>query len=88
MSDVQQYQLEPANADTVAHFKRQWNQIQGRTPGVNCECGLLIPLRHMFRCLYCGCWFCQACAEVHFGKTRKEYAAEAAAKLAQESGQV
>ena len=88
MSEAPTYQLPPVNPDTVAHFKRQWNQIEGRTPLINCECGRLTPMRHLFRCLYCGCWFCQTCAEVHFGKTRAEYAAEAVARQAQESGAV
>ena len=72
------YQLPPANPETVAHFKRQWAQSNGSAPVVGCECGRHLHIRNMFRCLYCGCWFCQACAEVHFGKTRVEYAAERA----------
>lgn len=78
------YQLPPANPDTVAHFKRQWLQSKELSQRIECECGWRFPMRNMFRCLYCGCWFCQACAEVHFGKTRAEYAAEALARAALE----
>lgn len=33
-------------------------------------------LRHftlLFKCLYCGVYFCRNCAEKHFGKTIDEY---------------
>ena len=36
-------------------------------------CNRDLPLHALFRCLYCGTWFCQSCAEKHFGKTREEY---------------
>jgi len=88
MSGAPNYQLPPANPDTVAHFKRQWIEALDvpRYAVITCECGRCRPMLRMFRCLYCGCWFCQACAEVHFGKTRKEYAAEAVAHA--ESGAI
>lgn len=35
---------------------------------VTCECGTKIELWGMvFRCLYCGVWFCRRCAVKHFG---------------------
>jgi hypothetical protein len=79
------YQLPPANPQTVAHFERQWTEaVQVSTyPIITCECGKKRALLRMFRCLYCGCFFCQACAEIHFGKTREQYAAEARAKQGQ-----
>jgi len=40
---------------------------------VTCGCGLCMPLRFAYRCLYCGEFYCMNCAEIHFGKTRKEY---------------
>lgn len=43
---------------------------------VTCGCGLTMPLRFAYRCLYCGEYYCMACAERHFGKTREEYSAE------------
>ncbi|MCX6896286.1 MAG: hypothetical protein NTZ16_12475 [Verrucomicrobia bacterium] len=35
--------------------------------------GLEIPLWKAIKCLYCGFYFCEACAAKHFGKTRKEF---------------
>lgn len=93
MSEAPEYQLPPANPDTVAHFKRQWIEALDvpRYAVITCECGRCRPMLRMFRCLYCGCWFCQECAEAHFGKTREQYAAEKIARRArqaQESGAV
>lgn len=84
MSEAPEYQLPPANPDTVAHFKRQWLQVLAGAGKVTCECERTLPLPYLFRCLYCGCFFCQACAEVHFGKTRKQYAEERATEIAAE----
>ncbi len=54
----------------------QWREsMQGDIPKVTCACGLCAPIRFLHRCLYCGCFFCVACAEVHFGETRAEYQA-------------
>lgn len=30
-------------------------------------CGVVQPLRIMFRCYFCGLWFCHVCGRVHFG---------------------
>lgn len=38
-----------------------------------CMCGKQFLMQHMFRCLYCGEWFCKECAEAHFGQTQEEY---------------
>lgn len=52
----------------------QWREcMQGEIPRVTCACGLKMPLRFAYRCLYCGEFYCQKCAEIHFGKTRAEY---------------
>lgn len=49
----------------------QWKQAKGPQPMVQCaSCDGPKPLRFLFRCLYCGLWFCQSCGEVHFGETR------------------
>ena len=40
---------------------------------VTCGCSRRLPLRFAYRCLYCGEWYCQRCAERHFGKTREEH---------------
>jgi hypothetical protein len=43
------------------------------------DCGKTLPIWMMFRCLYCGFYFCQSCAEKHFGKTRAQNNLEAIA---------
>ena len=40
---------------------------------MTCECGLTLPLRFAFRCLYCGQFYCARCAGEHFGATRAQY---------------
>lgn len=59
--------------ETVAHRDAQWREALGEQPRVTCGCGIRPPIRFLFRCLYCQCFFCADCAEVHFGKTRAEY---------------
>lgn len=43
---------------------------------ITCGCGFTLPLRFTYKCLYCDEWYCKECAEIHFGKTREEYAKE------------
>jgi len=43
---------------------------------VTCRCGRKIPLRFAFKCFYCGKYFCDFCAAIHFGKTREKYEAD------------
>jgi hypothetical protein len=40
---------------------------------VTCSCGFKMPLRFAYKCLYCNEFYCGTCAEMHFGKTRKQY---------------
>lgn len=40
---------------------------------VTCRCGLKAPMRHLYRCFYCGEWMCHKCSEYHFGQSREEY---------------
>ena len=42
------------------------------------KCGKRIRMMYAYKCLYCSFWFCAACAEIHFGKTRKQHNAELA----------
>ena len=43
---------------------------------VPCFCGSDVSLLESYKCLYCDVWFCEACAEDHFGKTVAEYMEE------------
>lgn len=52
------------------------DQIRGLRndpPHLRCFCGLKMYLLSAFKCLYCGEYYCQPCAEKHFGQTRKEW---------------
>lgn len=51
------------------------SQIKDARAGndIECVCGRRLPIWALYRCLYCGTWMCQSCAEHHFGKSRGEY---------------
>lgn len=34
---------------------------------ITCECGTSLPVHCLYKCLYCGRWFCRVCAHKHFG---------------------
>jgi hypothetical protein len=55
-----------------AFVRKQFEEAKGNCM-VTCGCGLKLPLRFAYKCLYCGEFYCQTCAEEHFGKTREEY---------------
>lgn len=38
--------------------------------------GIRIPCWKLYKCLYCGFYFCETCSEQHFGKSRAQYEAE------------
>ena len=59
----------------------QWRELLSEIPQVTCGCGLKMPLRFSYRCLYCGEYYCQSCAESHFGMTRSEYQKNKAANV-------
>ena len=68
----------PTNRDAkitfvAKQFKEAMYQEGQSVQQVTCGCGLTMPLRFAFRCLYCGEFYCQPCAEDHFGKTRAQY---------------
>ena len=66
---------ENTNEEHVAFVKRQAMEIF--TEGsITCFCGDEISLLEAYKCLYCDGWFCEPCAEEHFGKTVKEYLEE------------
>lgn len=39
---------------------------------IRCGCRKLIVWWAMYRCLYCGVWYCKDCAEQHFGAKAPE----------------
>ena len=34
---------------------------------IRCGCNKMVSWQYMYRCLYCGIWYCKDCAEEHFG---------------------
>jgi hypothetical protein len=64
--------------DASKVFRTQWREAKGDGQEITCPCGTRAPVRFLFRCLYCGVWFCQSCAEVHFGKKRSDVSASPA----------
>lgn len=71
MSDLAWY-LEDATPEEAALLRAQWaDAVEKRT--VRCPCGQLRALELVFRCLYCGVYFCLECAEMHFGETRRAF---------------
>ena len=68
MNNLNPYPNWAINPEKRARLEAQWKQaVQFNT--ITCECTALRPLVLAFRCLYCGQWYCERCAEIHFGKT-------------------
>lgn len=53
-------------------LKRQGLEVK-KGKEITCRCKKTFPIQDMYRCLYCGVYFCLDCAEKHFGRTREEY---------------
>ncbi len=62
----------------TSRFKCSCGKEDAHTPMVTCRCGNHMPLRFAYKCYYCGEYLCDACAAVHFGKTREQYFTEKA----------
>ena len=60
------------NLDVV---RNQSTEIE-KTGGCTCQCGRRRQIKWFFKCLYCHIYFCYHCAELHFGKTVKEWKEE------------
>ena len=59
--------------ETVA---QETDGVTVRMATITCRCGWKRAVLKMYKCLYCGEWLCEICAEAHFGKTREQYKAE------------
>jgi hypothetical protein len=42
-------------------------EVPSKFTKIRCGCNKLVGWKFMYRCLYCGVWFCKDCAEEHFG---------------------
>lgn len=54
-------------------IKQSLEGIDIRSATITCGCGWKRAAVKMYKCLYCEVWFCEHCAETHFGMTRKEH---------------
>jgi len=52
------------------------DKVPVRLATITCRCGWTRGIMLMYQCLYCREWFCQDCAENHFGKTVAQYREE------------
>lgn len=74
--------LDPLSADDFARQQEMETVAQEaacvtvRLAVITCRCGWKRSVMKMYKCLYCGEWMCEICAEAHFGKTRGQYNAE------------
>lgn len=68
---------EPALLTKQEFIQKQLREMSDPIrPFVRCGCLRKLEPKYAYRCLYCGEWYCAICAEVHFGKTRKQYREE------------
>lgn len=59
------------------HIRTQSNDgVTAQMATIRCRCGWNRGLTFMHQCLYCKEYFCQHCAELHFGKSVKQYRVE------------
>ena len=70
---------EQAREEKTKRIFAQTNEVfEIRTTKVTCGCRRIISIIFMFKCFYCGEYYCDECAPHHFGKTREEYRKEEA----------
>lgn len=72
MIDLQDYIDRADTPEKKKILAEQW-KLAVNEGYIYCPCGQARGLVKAFRCLYCGVWFCQPCAEQHFGQTVKEW---------------
>jgi len=56
--------------------KQEANGVGVRMATITCPCGLKRSVVKSYQCLYCKIFFCDLCAEEHFGLTVKQYRIE------------
>jgi hypothetical protein len=65
--------LARADSEKAIRLQKQWNNIHDNGAAECSGCGWHRGVSLLFRCLYCGEWFCGSCAEIHFGQTINEW---------------
>lgn len=75
MSSLSYYKERAASEVTRGILIRQHTEQQSGV--ITCAgCDWRRHLTMAFRCLYCGLYYCQACAEIHFGMTVQDWMVE------------
>ena len=77
--------LKTVRAQTEETVRQSQEEVNCRLMTITCPCGIKRGVMKMYQCLYCGIWYCEWCAEEHFGKTRQERWAELKEELNNES---
>lgn len=78
MADLQYYLGRTSNEEKKQLLIEQHEELHFDNT-IKCPCGRPRHYSMAFRCLYCGIYMCVNCAEIHFGKTRKQHDEEQAA---------
>jgi|GEM_PF-2517759 len=68
--------VEGDKADFVHFQMHMIKAVEFPQSQVKCRCGHKAPVYAMYRCYYCGEFYCEKCAPIHYGKTREEYKKE------------
>ena len=71
--DLQFYIDKVGDAAKVKALQEQWFAAANLGFLKCAGCGQQRHLTLAYKCLYCGCYFCFGCAEIHFGKTVADY---------------
>ncbi len=61
---------EQERAARRSFMRRQLHQVLDRQPVTCACCEKDFEILHVYRCYYCGLYFCGDCAGQHFGKRR------------------
>lgn len=77
MNGCERYELaksKPEYAKWVEWLTKQESfAVDPIRPFMRCACRMKLNLQDSYRCLYCKEWFCETCAEEHFGKSVEQY---------------
>lgn len=65
--------VECGNPDNRGKLTRQHAEAHASNATHCADCDWLRWIGYLHKCLYCGLWFCPACAEFHFGQTLSDW---------------
>ena len=65
-----------ASHDNRVKLEKQHKEAHADNSTDCADCGFHRWIGYLYKCLYCGLWFCPSCAETHFGKTLSDWIGE------------